>query len=247
MIELRDITERKQAQTESEREALRHAALPELGARALRAPDLDWLMPQATALVATTLDVDFCALMELVPGEDAVLLRAGVGWPERLVGYALEPAGSSLHAGYTLAAREPVSFDDIATETRFEPMAMLRAHGAASGVSVIVEGADAPFGVLGAYASAPRTFTESEAHFLQTVANVLASAVERAAVDRTVRQSEERFRRVLETAHSGLMVVDAHGRTVLFNHALCRMLGYSISEMRDHDLWSLLHADDRAT
>ena len=246
LIELRDITARTEAEAEAEREALRHAALAELGARALRAPDLEWLMGEATALVATTLDVEFCALMELAPGEQTVRLRAGVGWPEQLIGHALEPAGAGSQAGYALAAGEPVSFDDVATETRFEPMSMLRAHGVASGVSVAVEGADAPFGLLGAYAAAPRAFAESEAHFLQTVANVLASAVERAAADRTVRESEERFRRVLETAHNGLMVVDERGRTVLFNHALCRMLGYSIAEMRDRDLWSLLHADDRA-
>jgi signal transduction histidine kinase len=48
-----------------------------------------------------------------------------------------------------------------------------------SGITVIVHGHGRPFGVLGAHARAPRAFTPDEADFLQSVANLLAAALER--------------------------------------------------------------------
>ena len=54
---------------------------------------------------------------------------------------------------------------------------MLQAHGIVSGVSVIIHGQEKPFGVLSAHTTDLRIFTEDDTHFLQAVANVLATAI----------------------------------------------------------------------
>ena len=46
-----------------------------------------------------------------------------------------------------------------------------------SGVSVIIEGDGRPFGVLGLHSKSQRVFVQEDVNFLQSVANVLASAV----------------------------------------------------------------------
>jgi diguanylate cyclase (GGDEF)-like protein/PAS domain S-box-containing protein len=46
-----------------------------------------------------------------------------------------------------------------------------------------------------------------------------------------LKQSEERYRRIIETTLEGVWCLDAQGRTELVNEQMAQMLGYSISEM----------------
>ena len=234
LVELRDISERKRAQAETERQALQQAALAELGVSALKTSDAGWLMQEAAALACTTLDVEYCAVMELDPKQHELVLRAGAGWSDGLVGETAEPlieGSQAVHA--LLATEQPVSFRDLRSETRFSPMPLLRAHDVLSGVSVVIEGSGKPLGVLGAFSSRPREFAANDAHFLQAVANVLASAVERATAERAVRDSEQRFRQMIETARSGIALLDMKGRVLLANSAAAEMLGYSEEEVAE--------------
>ena len=57
-------------------------AIVDLGRQALGGADLCALMQSVTELVAETLGVEFCKVLELLPGNDALILRAGVGWKE---------------------------------------------------------------------------------------------------------------------------------------------------------------------
>jgi diguanylate cyclase (GGDEF)-like protein len=52
-------------------------------------------------------------------------------------------------------------------------------HGVVSGLSVVVEGRERPFGVLGAHTSYQRSFGPDEVIFVQAVASMLSMAVER--------------------------------------------------------------------
>ena len=69
----------------------------------------------------------------------------------------------------------------------------LRDHGVASGVSVVICGKDRSYGVLAAYSTRPRGFTQEDIDFLHAVANVLATAVDR-------RQGEDRLTEALRRA-----------------------------------------------
>jgi PAS domain S-box-containing protein len=81
----RDISERKEAEKEIERRTHQQAMVAELGLRALASDDLQLLMDEAAALVARTLEVEYAKIVELLPGGEELLLRAGVGWTEGLV------------------------------------------------------------------------------------------------------------------------------------------------------------------
>lgn len=61
-------------------------------------------------------------------------------------------------------------------------------HGVTSSASVVIQGKNEPFGILGAHTKRRRTFTASDVHFLQAVAHVLAAALQRK------RTEEERAR-----------------------------------------------------
>jgi signal transduction histidine kinase len=151
-----------------------------LGQFAMVTKDVSALLNQAVMLVAQTLEVEYCHVLELQPGGKFLLLRAGVGWKDGCVEKALIPTDPQTECGFTLAAGEAVTFERLPGETRFRGSSLLTDHGVVSGISVaIVAGRGQAFGILGAGTSSPRKFTEDELHFLYSLATVLAMAVER--------------------------------------------------------------------
>ena len=108
-----------------------------------------------------------------------MLLVAGVGWDESSLGATAIPAGPGTYAGYALQRTDPVMVSEVEAETRFEVPAALRDQGIVSSVSVIVQGTDGPHGTMGAHTTQPRSFDDDDVNFMQSVANVVAAAIER--------------------------------------------------------------------
>jgi PAS domain S-box-containing protein len=190
-IYYRDVTERKRAQKEIETRTHQQAVVAELGLRAQTETNLQFLMDEAVTLVARTLEVEYCKIVELLPNGEKLLLRAGVGWKEGLLGTATEEAGLDSQADYTLRLEEPVIVEDVGTETRFRPSWLLPEHGVVSTVTVVIHGRDRAFGVLGAHTKSHRTFSEDDVNFLQAVANVLATAIEHEEAEKKLYEVRE--------------------------------------------------------
>jgi DNA-binding CsgD family transcriptional regulator len=152
------------------------AAVASLGDSALAGAADAALFADAARLVVDNLGVEYSAILELLPGGKALLLRAGVGWPPGSVGRATLGAGRESHAGYAIETNHPVVIRDLAKETRFRPPALLLEHGVKSGLSVLIRRNGSHFGVLGAYTVRRRLFTADHLQFLQAVANVIGLA-----------------------------------------------------------------------
>src|SRR5690349_19798876 len=60
--------------------ARQQAAVKQFGLFALATNDLNGLMNKAVTLVADTLRVEYCKVLELLPGGRELQLRWGVGW-----------------------------------------------------------------------------------------------------------------------------------------------------------------------
>ena len=206
-------------------------AIAELGKKALSHPDLFTLLQEAAALVTHVLGVEYGTVLELLPDNSGLLLRAGVGWNDGYVGRATVAAGRESDAGYTLLWLQPVIVNDLRTETRFRVPPLLVEHGVVSGVSVAIHGDSQPFGVLGAHTTERRAFTADEVSFLQAIANVLALAVERIRAEEVLRESEERFRKVFEDGPLGMCIVTPQFVFTKVNSRLCDILGYTEDEL----------------
>jgi PAS domain S-box-containing protein len=169
------------------------AAIAEFGQLALSSMPLEALMEDAASRIADTLKVEYCDVLEVLPDEKTLLLRAGVGWREGLVGQAtMSSEAASSEAGYTLIA-SPVIVDELTTETRFKCSPLLHEHAIVSGMSVIIHGSARPFGVLGAYSKTQRTFTQDDVNFLQPIANVISQAIQRKGAEDALRQSHDKL------------------------------------------------------
>jgi PAS domain S-box-containing protein len=185
--------------------ARQYNAVAELSQRALEGRDLASLLKDAVSLVPRTLGVEFCKVLELLPQGDSFLLRAGAGWKEGHVGQATLPTGKESHGGFTLLSSSPVIVEDFQTETRFRPASLFIEHRIRSGISVIIHGRGRPYGVLGAHTAGRRKFTTDDVHFLQSVANVLAAAIERRGLEEELLNISSREQRHIgQDLHDGL-------------------------------------------
>src|SRR5262245_61548480 len=139
----------------------------DLGQRALAGADLNALMDEAAQLVAQTLEVEYCNIMELLPGESGLILRAGYGWQQGYFENVTVASGLASLSGYALQAHEPLIVEDLSTERRFDRPFYLTQHGVVSGISMVIQGHEKPFGVLGAFTTRKKIFNRDEMNFLQ--------------------------------------------------------------------------------
>ncbi|MBZ8179142.1 PAS domain S-box protein [Oscillatoria salina] len=183
-----DLSDRVRAEQALQLRLKQQAAVGDLSQLALLGMDLDVVFACATDLVAKNLHVEYCKVLQLLPDGNSLLLRSGVGWQPGLVGQATVGTDLDSQAGYTLLSHEPVVVEDLRTETRFSGPPLLREHRVISGMSVIISGKNRPFGILGAHTTSHRQFSHEDINFLQLIANVLATAIERHQAETEIQQ-----------------------------------------------------------
>jgi two-component system CheB/CheR fusion protein len=186
VVTFTDITPLKQAMEEVQVRARQQAALANLGLWALAGKAPQELIGDVVQAAAATLKAEFIEVLRLQPDGQMLRLEAGVGWREGTLGTTLPP-GADTQEGFTLQFRAPVLVADAAAEKRFARARHLAAHGVVAGVTVLIVGADHPYGVVGAYTSTGRLFTENDVYFLQALANVLSEALDRHGRDEVMK------------------------------------------------------------
>jgi PAS domain S-box-containing protein len=180
----RDVTDRARMHHELRVRANQQAAVARLGAQALTELGLQRFFDDSVEVIAETLDVELVKILELVPGDAELLVRAGTGWKPGVVGTALVTTDRNSQAGFTLAAGGPVIVENLASETRFPGHPLLHQHGVVSGLTIPIAGRDGrTYGVLGAHTTRRRSFSENDVSFLAAVANMIAGAIQRRQLD----------------------------------------------------------------
>lgn len=222
------------------------AAVAKLGQDALLGIELSKLFDEAVGIIAKTLNVEYCKVLELLSEGDVLLLRSGVGWKDGLVGHATVGARDNSQAGYTLLSSEPVIVEDLRTETRFTGPALLHEHGVVSGMSVIIHGKGRPFGILGVHTARIKYFTKDDIHFLQAVANVLADAIGRRQIEDALQESEENFRSLAVNANDSILISTGQGAHVYANRRTAEITGYTIEELLGMTIKELAHPNEFA-
>jgi diguanylate cyclase (GGDEF)-like protein/PAS domain S-box-containing protein len=178
------ISDYKRLETELQRRAAQQAAVAKLGEHALEGASPGELLEEAVTVAAELLETEMAAMAELIADEEVFHVRAYRG-DNAAVSRERIPATAQTQPGFTVLSRAPVIVEDWLTETRFH--APPAGFGLRSGVSVLIEGAHGTFGVLSVQCRRPRAYLAEEIDFLQSLANVLADALERQAIDDDIR------------------------------------------------------------
>jgi len=186
--------------------------LAKFGEFALKSEDLDEILTEACRLVGQALETDLAKVVELQSDGRTLLVRAGVGWKDGVVGVATIDLTENSSESYALKSGEPMISPDVATETRFEYADFLIDNGARAVANVIILGGkDQPaFGLLQIDSRVPRNFSEEDVSFLRGYANLLAAAVDRLRVLHDLRGREALLTRAY--AQQEITVLELHHR-----------------------------------
>ncbi len=225
--------------------------IADLGQEALISFDLPALMNKSALLLAQTLGVEYAKILELIPAENILLLRAGIGWTEGYVGHLKISADYGSQAGYALLSHRPIIVEDLNSETRFNDPQLLLEHQVTSGISVIIEGYDGPWGVLGVHSRQRRLFTSDDIYFVQSVANILGVALERVRLDAMLETEHQRLTNIMATV-PGVIWENHHTddreemKLVFISAYVETMLGYTVEEaLAEPHFWlKIFHPED---
>ena len=66
---------------------------------------------------------------------------------------------------------------------------------------------------------------------LEAIAAQIGGAIVRLHAEKALGESEEQYRRIVETAQEGIWVIDADSNTQFVNEKMAEMLGYTVEEM----------------
>jgi two-component system, sensor histidine kinase PdtaS len=228
------------------------ALLRDFGTATLQTRDFRQILQHAVELSARGLGCSYAKVLEYLPDEQRLIVRAGIGWPAGTVDHATLGADIESPAGFAYQTGQSVISNHLVEETRFRTPKLLAEHGIKRAINVLIrrggEG-DAPFGVLEADSHYPGQFDDADADFLAGFAGLLGIAIERQHADAKLQEAldhealltREMSHRVKNSLTSvvGLLRVQARGSESLdVKNALenAAMRVASIAEVHDH-LW----------
>ncbi len=222
-----------------------HAVIARLGLKALSTEDTLNLMDQLVREVAHTLNAEYCKVLEYLPEEDQLLVKAGVGWDSGVVGNARVPANNASQSGFTLSTTEPVIVEDLTTEQRFSGPELLTEHKVVSGMSCIIENGNEPYGVLGVHTKEKRTFNQEDVHFIMSAANILSVALHRKSMEKQLKANEKRLRIAKDSAQMGSFEWNIGDDKIYWDEMLSNIWGVDSCIVTYNEFIQGVHKDDR--
>jgi PAS domain S-box-containing protein len=185
------------------------------------------LMDEAVRHTAQALEVQLCKILVSRDSDDHLTVIAGSGLHADVIGKLTIEGGTHSQAGFAIRERLPVIVRDLRQETRFTPSRLLTEHGGIAGMCVPMLVEDRVYGVMTAHSKEVRDFNKKEQEFLCTVANTVATVL-----DRRQRADTQRdlYRRLFMSAQDGIMLTDADGLILEWNPALEQMTGWASHE-----------------
>ncbi|MBI3374931.1 MAG: PAS domain S-box protein [Betaproteobacteria bacterium] len=162
----------------------------QFGLRALEDPDFATLIDAASPLVAEAMQADAVVAFRLTPDRRELNCVSSYGISGSAAARMRAPNDPRFLPGYLVAARVPVIVPDTLTERRFEIIDVVRELGLRSALCVPLFGRGEVIGGLTARSIAPREWNDDDVHFMQAVANIVATAIERGATEETLLHAQ---------------------------------------------------------
>ena len=164
--------------------------LAQLGRLAVDSRDPQQLLQQVPAIAATALQVEQSLVYLLDPDHAALRVAGGVGLLDG------EAIGSRMAnrpdtpAGHVIAQGGPVQVNDYASEQRFSVPPAYLAAGLRSAMAVPLTDRGRVIGALTARSSEPQRFGDEEQRFLESLASLLATSLQRAQSEEALNHAQ---------------------------------------------------------
>lgn len=135
---------------------------------------------------------------------------------------------------------KPAWVTDIIANGNFPRAALAQKVGLHAAFAFPILLADEILGVMEFFTRDVREPDENLIEMMETVGSQIGQYIERKDAEESLRQSEDRFRTLAETASDAIIVIDEESRIVFINPAAETIFGHPLGEMMDHDLTMLM-------
>jgi diguanylate cyclase (GGDEF)-like protein/PAS domain S-box-containing protein len=239
----RDVTKRRRAEQTALRLRRMYAAISATNEAIMHTQSLEALYQQVcdaavlggkfiAAAVLTPDPETAWAKIAAVSGTKAELLRV-----DRVSFDAARPEGKGL-VGTAFRTRKPCVSNDYLNDERTRLWRENAAEVAASAAAVPLFRGGRTVGILLFFSGEKRAFDDDTVALLVRMAQNISFALdnfehetERKRIEQALRESEEKYRAIIESMAEPYYQVDLKGDLVLINTAFCNLLGYSESEL----------------
>jgi PAS domain S-box-containing protein len=196
-------------------------------------------------MLAEHLDVQRCAYADVEADEDTFNITGDYnrGVPSIVGRYKIHDFGPEVHELMRLD-RPFVVADVEAHESPIADVTPYRLTNVRSIICVPLHKGGRFVGMMAVHVTQPRAWRADEVELVRNVASRCWESIERARVERTLRESEERFRAAFDQAFVGMALADLKGRVLRVNDAFCRIVGYDAAELIGRDSSAYTHPED---
>jgi PAS domain S-box-containing protein len=140
---------------------------------------------------------------------------------------------------------KPVCINDVDIADIPKPLkSAIRSEGIRAVAFIPLVSSQKLIGKFMTYYNAPHQFTNDELKLATTIARQLSQAIQHYSDEEALRESEARLRATVEQATAGVARCDTNGRIVFANRTLCKMLGYTESELLGKSVADVTYRDD---
>src|ERR1700733_11180331 len=175
------------------------AAIARFGSFSLRERDLMKILTEAVRVCAEGLSVPFSKVCQYRAAENDLLIVAGYGWQDGVVGNVVSRADMSSPQGRAFTTGEPSIIDNLQKDPGFDPPPFYAAHNIVSIIDVIIKGNDdQPYGILEIDNDRQHDYDQHDINFLTGFPNVLAEAVSTSSRGAALQMTVDRMKALVE-------------------------------------------------
>ncbi|MBC7347542.1 MAG: GAF domain-containing protein, partial [Clostridia bacterium] len=171
--------------------------------------------------------------------EEGYLETVTITWDDSETGRG--PTGTAIRSG------RPAVVKNMLTDPAYTPWREeATRRGYASSIALPLTAEGYTFGALNIYAPKPDAFAPEEVELLCRLADDLAFGIQALRTQKALRESEAKYRTLVEQAPDGIFLAGAQGRFVDVNPRGCALLGYTREEIRQLSIQDLIPPEDLA-
>jgi diguanylate cyclase (GGDEF)-like protein/PAS domain S-box-containing protein len=138
--------------------------------------------------------------------------------------------------GWIVATGKGCIVRDFGSDPAFTADPAGLTEGLVSGLAIPIQMDAQSFGVLFAFNTTPTAFSADDLESLMLVGNIAAVEIERRQIEDRLRDSEQKYRLLMDAVPDPVIVFDREGRVTYLNSVFTRVFGWSLDEVKGSPL-----------